>query len=112
VVACHQDYVTEGLGLVIELEWDPIKNQQLGKAFSEEQHPNDDSPPSNIEAALQSEVALILQFVQLRFNLWAPDKHSSCDKPSFIPASAVASRTPSSPSSSPYRKVQTPHHHL
>jgi hypothetical protein len=48
-----QDHVTEGLGLVIELEWDPIKNQQLGQTFSrptEEQHPNDDSPPSNIEA--------------------------------------------------------------
>src|SRR5438477_494432 len=48
-----QDHVTEELGLVIELEWDPIKNQQLGQTFSrstEEQHPNDDSPPSNVEA--------------------------------------------------------------
>src|SRR6266516_227672 len=48
-----QDYVTEVLCLVIELEWDPIKNQQLGQTFSrrkEEQRPNNDSPPSNIEA--------------------------------------------------------------
>jgi hypothetical protein len=48
-----QDHVTEGLGLVIDLEWDSIKNQQLGQTFSrptEEQHPNDDSPLSNIEA--------------------------------------------------------------
>lgn len=48
-----QDHITEELGLVIDLEWDPIKNQELGQTFSrptEEQHPNDDSPPSNVEA--------------------------------------------------------------
>lgn len=48
-----QDSVAEELGLVIELEWDPIKNQQLGKASSrliEEQELDDDSPLLNIEA--------------------------------------------------------------
>lgn len=48
-----QDNIIEELGLVIDLEWDPIKNQQLGQAFSrptEEQQPDDDSPLSNIEA--------------------------------------------------------------
>jgi hypothetical protein len=49
-----QDHFTEGLGLVIDLEWDPIENQQLGQTSSrptEEQHPNYDSPPSNVEAS-------------------------------------------------------------
>ena len=48
-----QHHFTEDLGLIIDLEWDPIKNQQLGQSFSqpeEEQPPNNDSPPSNIEA--------------------------------------------------------------
>jgi hypothetical protein len=48
-----QDNFVEELGLVIDLEWDPIKNQQLGQTFSrptEEQHPDTEIAPSNIEA--------------------------------------------------------------
>lgn len=47
-----QDNFVEELGLIIDLEWDPIKSQQLGQAFSRptEEQQLDDSPPSNIEA--------------------------------------------------------------
>jgi hypothetical protein len=47
-----QDKLAEELGLIINLEWDPIKNQQLGQASSRptvEQQLDGDGPPSNIE---------------------------------------------------------------
>jgi hypothetical protein len=48
-----QNNIVEELSFVIDLEWDPIKNQQLGQASSrptEEQQLDDDGPLSNIEA--------------------------------------------------------------
>jgi hypothetical protein len=109
-VEIHSKLTSRGKG-----EWDPIKNQQLGQIFSrptEEQHPNDDSPPSNIEAGTPVGSGSYLAICPTTIQSLSSGQTLFVWQAQFHPGIGCRSRTPSSLSSSPCSKAQIPHHHL